>query len=223
MVRIITGTAKGMQLKVPHKARPIGDRAKSSIFSVIGPDIVGKRILDLYAGSGALGIEALSRGADYCLFVESDRYAVDDIKANLVKTKLEDKGKATRQKVLPFLDNYDEEPFDIVFADPPYVFYKDRKDRTQLLLEKIIAVIPSGGAIILKHPAKLDPPQIEGLVLADQRKFGANTISMWVKVSFSRTEIPHVSKDEQKEIAAALEKSKETDDNVVVKKKTITL
>jgi 16S rRNA (guanine(966)-N(2))-methyltransferase RsmD len=181
MPRIITGTAKGIELKVPHKARPISDRAKSSIFSVIGPDIVDKRILDLYAGSGSLGLEALSRGASWCTFVEASKFGVKDIKDNIEKCGFEEIAHATRQKVLPFLNNLTEE-YDIVFADPPYNFYKERTDRAGMLIEKIERVIPEGGAIVLKHPSSLELPEFETLTLADQRKFGTNTVSLWVKV-----------------------------------------
>ena len=182
MPKIITGTAKGVDLKVPHKARPISDRAKASLFSVIGSDIEGKKILDLYAGSGSLGIEALSRGASHCTFVEASRYGVHDIKDNLEKAGLSEQGHATHQKAMPFLNNQPSEGFDIVFADPPFVFYKDNVNRTRSLLEKIERMIPNGGAIILKHPNKLQLPSIGNLTLADQRHFGANTISLWVKV-----------------------------------------
>lgn len=182
MPRVITGTAKGLELKVPHKARPISDRAKASIFSVIGSDIEGKKILDLYAGSGSLGIEALSRGASHCTFVEASRYAVRDIKDNLDKADLSEQGHATHQKGIPFLNNQSPESFDIVFADPPFNFYKDNVRRTHSLLEKLDRVIPNGGAIVLKHPKGLQLPTIETLTLADQRNFGTNTISLWVKM-----------------------------------------
>jgi 16S rRNA (guanine966-N2)-methyltransferase len=182
MPRIITGTAKGIRLKVPHKARPMGDRAKSAVFSVIGPDIVGKRILDLYAGSGSLGLEALSRGAEWCTFVDSSKYAVQDIKDNIGRAGFSEKAHATCQKVFPFLKNQTE-TFDIVFADPPYPFYKDNVERAVTLVSKIAEVIPLGGAIVLKHPSSLELEDLDTLVLADQRQFGTNTVSLWVKVN----------------------------------------
>jgi 16S rRNA (guanine(966)-N(2))-methyltransferase RsmD len=183
MVRIITGSAKGKQLTIPNKSRPINDRAKSSIFSVIGTDIVDKRILDLYAGSGSLGIESLSRGAKHCTFVESSRYAAKDLKENLEKTQLSGKGHVTQQKVLPFLGNQPPDQYDIVFADPPFNYYKEKTSRAESLLEQILPVIPDGGAIILKYPKTLARPKIDSLIEADHRVFGSNAITLWVKKS----------------------------------------
>jgi 16S rRNA (guanine(966)-N(2))-methyltransferase RsmD len=181
MVRIITGTAKGKQLLVPHKARPISDRAKSSIFSVIGEDIRNKRILDLYAGSGSLGLESLSRGASSCTFVESDRFAVDDLKKNISTTGLSELAYVARQKVFAFLNDQPDNTFDIVFADPPYEFYKNDSKRAAGLLHHVVQIIPPGGAIVLKHPRSIDIPEIDGLITADSRNFGENTVTLWVR------------------------------------------
>ncbi len=181
MVRIITGTAKGKQLIVPLKARPMSDRAKTSLFSVLGSDIQGKRVLDLYAGSGSLGIEALSRGAKHCTFVENSRHAVTDIKSNLEKTSLTDKALVTKQSALPFLGSQSADEFDIVFADPPFIFYKDNPGRAEMILEAIAEIIPEGGAIILKYPKKLHISEIKGLIHGDSRIFASNAVSLWVK------------------------------------------
>lgn len=182
MPRIITGTAKGIQLKVPQEARPIGDRAKSTIFSVIGPDIIGKRILDLYAGSGSLGLEALSRGAAHCTFVESSIHAVRIIRENTERSGLNERALIIHRKVFQFL-NDQTETYDIVFADPPYNFYKDSSGRAETIIDLISQAIPEGGAIVLKHPSMITFSQIPGLKLADQRVFGSNTVSLWVKIS----------------------------------------
>jgi 16S rRNA (guanine(966)-N(2))-methyltransferase RsmD len=182
-VRVITGKAKGHKLKVPHKARPITDRMKSSLFSVLANDVKNKRILDLFAGSGALGIEALSRGAKYCKFVDISRYAKIDIENNLEKTGLEDKAKVTRQKVTPFLHNQEDEDFDIVFTDPPYDFYKHGAQRVSHHINDIIPLVSVGGGIILKHPSDIEEFNVnECLKKADRRDFGKNSITIWVKM-----------------------------------------
>lgn len=181
MPRIISGTAKGVQLKVPQEARPIGDRAKSALFSIIGSDIIDKKILDLYAGSGSLGLEALSRGAAHCTFVESSIHAVRSIRENTERAGLDGQAQITHQKVIQFL-NEQTETYDIVFADPPYKFYKDRSGRAETLINSISEAIPEGGAIVLKHPSVITFSQIPGLYLADQRVYGTNTVSLWVKI-----------------------------------------
>ncbi|MDD3661814.1 MAG: RsmD family RNA methyltransferase [Candidatus Dojkabacteria bacterium] len=184
MVRIITGSAKGIPLNVPHRAKPVSDRAKSSIFSIIGSDIVDKRILDLYAGSGSFGIEALSRGARECTFIDNSSYAVIDIKANLVKTRLQEKATVLRRKAFQFLEDAEPGSFDIVFADPPYEFYKEGQHRMARLLNATEPVLDNRGAIIIKHPRRIDIPDNNQLILIDQRHFGSNTISLWTARCF---------------------------------------
>ncbi len=180
-MQVITGSAKGIKLRVPHKARPISDRAKTSIFDVIGPDVIDKRILDLYAGSGALGIEALSRGARSCTFVDSNKFAVKDIESNLEKTSLKDKAEVRNQRALKFLSDTPDESYDLVFADPPYEFYKG-PGRLERIMDAVTRITPPGGALIVKHPWKLELPEVKNLKLADKRQFGSNGVSLWVHV-----------------------------------------
>lgn len=180
-VRVISGSARSIVLRSPEIARPMTSRAKATLFDVIGSDIVGKRILDLYAGSGSLGIEALSRGAASCTFVDTDHPAIVAIKQNLAKTGFLDKAQIEKVKALTFLDEQPGNSFDIVFADPPYDFYKSSRQRVLALLEQIRDVIPDGGAIALKHPTSLKMPEIKTLILADRREFGPNSISLFVR------------------------------------------
>lgn len=186
-IRVIAGSAKGIPLKVPHKARPITDRAKSSLFSVIGPDIVDKKILDLFAGSGSLGIEALSRNAQHCVFVDISKYSEEDIKDNLKKTRLSSKARVTQQPVFIFLNDQEEESFDIIFADPPFDFYKSGKKSGEeivtALLDHIHHLVPQRGAIILKHPVTINPPDLKDFTIADTRSFGSSTVTIWVRIT----------------------------------------
>ena len=119
-MRVIAGTAGGMRLAVPETdVRPTMDRVKAAIFSSLHTGIVGARVLDLFAGTGALGIEALSRGAASALFVEENRAAVLAIEQNFARTKL--RGPVRKQEVFAFLESAgSRERFDIIFADPPY-------------------------------------------------------------------------------------------------------
>lgn len=121
-VRVIAGTAKGRKLtSVDHPGvRPSGDKVKGAMFSSIGPEVVGARVLDLYSGSGALGIEALSRGAAHAVFVESDRAAAAAIRRNLEVTRLDVIATVVESAVEDFLSTAGEGPFDLVLLDPPY-------------------------------------------------------------------------------------------------------
>src|SRR5207249_3181638 len=119
-MRVIAGSAGGVRLAVPKRGvRPTMDRVKAAIFSSLGDAIVGARVLDLFAGTGALGIEALSRGAASAVFVEEDREAVRTIERNFITTKL--RGRVWQRDVFAFLEGTrPNERYDIVFADPPY-------------------------------------------------------------------------------------------------------
>ncbi len=131
-MRVIAGRAGGIRLAVPKRGvRPTMDRVKGAIFSSLGDGVIGARVLDLFAGSGALGIEALSRGASSAIFVEEDQQSADIIESNLGKTKLT--GRVRQQDVFHFLRNSsDVEKFQIIFADPPYEKTKSGEN----LLEK---------------------------------------------------------------------------------------
>lgn len=122
-MRIISGSAKGRQLKMPKggKTRPAMDRVKSSLFSILAARIPDCRFLDLFAGSGSLGIEALSRGAAYAAFVDMSNDCITAIRENLEMTRLAERGKAFRMDCLSFLRGKPLDPFDIVCIDPPYL------------------------------------------------------------------------------------------------------
>lgn len=122
-MRIITGSARGIQLETleGEATRPTADRAKEALFSMIQFDIEGRRCLDLFAGSGQLGLEALSRGAEYCVFTDEAREAVDIVLANAKKTKLFDRCRISASSFEQFLKSAaGREKFDIIFLDPPY-------------------------------------------------------------------------------------------------------
>ncbi|MBQ4066864.1 MAG: 16S rRNA (guanine(966)-N(2))-methyltransferase RsmD [Clostridia bacterium] len=122
-MRIITGSARGIALATleGENTRPTADRAKEALFSMIQFDIEGRRCLDLFAGSGQLGLEALSRGAEHCVFIDQAREAVEVILANAKKTKLFDRCRISTGDFLQFLKSAaGREKFDIIFLDPPY-------------------------------------------------------------------------------------------------------
>jgi 16S rRNA (guanine966-N2)-methyltransferase len=126
-MRVIAGTAKGMRLgRAPAGVRPVSDRVREGLFSSLGPRVEGARVLDLYAGTGAVGIEALSRGAEHGTFVDTASQAIAAVRENLRRTGFEGRGSVHRANVLAFLQRFlgrtgEESPsFDLVFLDPPY-------------------------------------------------------------------------------------------------------
>jgi 16S rRNA (guanine966-N2)-methyltransferase len=157
-MRVIAGSAGGVRLAVPKLGvRPTMDRVKAAIFSSLGETIAGARVLDLFSGSGALGIEALSRGASSAIFVESDRQSVEAIEENLTKTKL--KGRVRRQDVFDFLRQQSQhaETFQIIFADPPYEKTRHGQRHTENLLnnDNLPQLIEPHGIFVLeKRPSE---------------------------------------------------------------------
>jgi 16S rRNA (guanine966-N2)-methyltransferase len=122
-MRVIAGSAKGARLvRVPAGIRPVSDRAREGLFSSLGDLVEGARVLDLYAGTGALGVEALSRGAGEAVFVDRNPAAVRAVEENLARTSLGDRASVERSEVRRFLERRPSERagFDLVFLDPPY-------------------------------------------------------------------------------------------------------
>ena len=159
-MRVIAGSAGGIRLAAPKSGvRPTMDRVKAAIFSSLGDAITDARVLDLFAGSGALGIEALSRGAASVLFVEEDRQLTEAIEKNLAKTKLD--GRVRRQEVFEFLRRSSgTERFQIIFADPPYEKTKSGERFIEKLLksEALAQLLePSGVFVLEKRPTEQTP------------------------------------------------------------------
>ncbi|MDE6712909.1 MAG: 16S rRNA (guanine(966)-N(2))-methyltransferase RsmD [Lachnospiraceae bacterium] len=121
-MRVIAGTARSLQLKTPEgmDTRPTTDRIKETLFNMIQNDVPGGIFVDLFSGSGGIGIEALSRGAKKAYFVENDRHAIECIEANLKHTKLTENAMVLKQDAVTALQYSIHEPADVVFADPPY-------------------------------------------------------------------------------------------------------
>ncbi|HOQ76715.1 MAG TPA: 16S rRNA (guanine(966)-N(2))-methyltransferase RsmD [Thermoclostridium sp.] len=124
MVRIISGIAGGIPIKVPptDKTKPTLDRVKESVFSILQPCIPGTQVLDLFAGSGSLGLEALSRGADFAVFVDSSRLCTETIRENIEKTRMSDKAQVVKADVYKAIRDFANQGrrFDIILMDPPY-------------------------------------------------------------------------------------------------------
>jgi 16S rRNA (guanine966-N2)-methyltransferase len=162
-MRIVTGSAKGARLApVPEGVRPLSDRAREGLFSSLGPaGVIDARVLDLFAGTGAVGIEALSRGAVHATFVERSGPAAATIHRNLEITRLEGSGAVEHHEVTGFLasQGIQAEPYDLVFCDPPYEL---AGSEVQAILEALVErwLVPEGGTIVLTRAEKSSIPVI---------------------------------------------------------------
>lgn len=154
-MRVITGTARGRVLRTleGEDVRPTTDRVKEAVFSIIQFEIEGRRVLDLFAGSGQLGIEALSRGAASATFVDMSKDSLSAVKYNLEHTKLGDNAKVVQTDALSFL-KLTKDKFDIVFLDPPYASSLV-VDSMKLLSD----VVAAGGCAICETPVDSELPE----------------------------------------------------------------
>ena len=188
--RVIAGTAKGRALVSPGEGtRPIGDRVKQTLFAILEPTIRGRSFLDLFAGSGAAGIEALSRGARAADFVERDPGAVTAIERNLAATGLAGPdARVIRSQVGTWCNSGPKPgaPYAAIVIDPPY----DLPELLEAALESIAAagpggILDAGGVVVAKHFWKSPPPARIGLLRsARERRFGETTLTFlrWADV-----------------------------------------
>jgi 16S rRNA (guanine966-N2)-methyltransferase len=178
--RVIAGTARGLRLEAPGAGtRPLGDRVKQTMFAILEPGLAGSRFLDLFAGSGAAGIEALSRAAGHAIFVERDAATSRVIAANLVRTHLADRATVVTADVLAWLGRpgtVDIGPFEHVFIDPPYA-------EPELLTAALAAVEPHlapGARVVVKHFWRDRPPVRVGLLASErERRFGETALTFY--------------------------------------------
>ncbi|OGC74661.1 MAG: 16S rRNA (guanine(966)-N(2))-methyltransferase RsmD [candidate division Zixibacteria bacterium RBG_16_40_9] len=179
-MRIISGDFKGRKLKSVGKLRirPPLDKVKQAIFDILKNDVVDREVLDLFAGSGSLGIEAVSRGAKKVIFVESSFKNQKILKENIKMLNLEDKVEMILANVSKFLDILSEkkQKFDLIFIDPPFL-----KNWAQKVLDKIeqFQILKSEGIVILHHHKK-EIPRTSRFLLVKQRKFGDNLVSFYI-------------------------------------------
>jgi 16S rRNA (guanine966-N2)-methyltransferase len=182
-MRVIAGRAKGIQLQaVPGGGtRPISDRVKEALFNILGNTIVGSQVLDLFAGTGSVGIEALSRGAEQAVFVEKHPRALTTIQANLHRTRLQDRARVTRADVFTFLAG-DPTPFDLIYIAPPQ--YQGLWKKTLLALEASPGWLhPDGLAIVQIFPKELEPLVLDTLRLTEQRKYGSTLLCFYEPIA----------------------------------------
>jgi 16S rRNA (guanine966-N2)-methyltransferase len=171
-MRVIAGTAKGRTLRSPRTpdTRPITDRAKESLFSILGPRILGSRFLDLFAGTGSVGIEALSRGAAHATFVERTASALADIRHNLDATHLAADAEVRGADVFAYLRG-SPAPFDVIFMAPPQ--WRGLWTRTVQLLDQRPGWLAPDGVIVVQHdPSESTDVPLQRLRVSGERTYG---------------------------------------------------
>jgi 16S rRNA (guanine(966)-N(2))-methyltransferase RsmD len=173
-MRVIAGSAKGHRLQmVPGSStRPITDRAKESLFNILGDWLVGATVLDLFAGTGSVGIEALSRGSSFAHFVDRNRRAVRTIHANLDHCKLSSFAQVHRGDSFAFLDSYRGEPLDLIYIAPPQ--YQDLWRKALEIVDRSPHLLASfGTAVIQIHPREDAALHLTRLEEYDRRRYGS--------------------------------------------------
>ncbi|MHC4252858.1 MAG: RsmD family RNA methyltransferase [Planctomycetota bacterium] len=187
-MRIIAGSAKGLKLAAPpgHGTRPVLDRVKESWFACLGERVAGARVLDLYSGVGSLGLEALSRGAGSCVFVEFDPECVAMLMDHLDRSRLADRADARRADAAVALDDLarSAERFDLIFLDPPFKVAVDPAfGAPGGTLSRAVALLAPGGVAMLRReagtrggPDEATAAAPEPAELRDRRRWGRNEV-----------------------------------------------
>lgn len=172
-VRIISGRFGGRTISAPpgDRTHPMGERIRNAMFNSIGSEVEGARVLDAFAGTGAVGIEALSRGAEFTTFVERDKVAQRVLAENLDKLGITDETKLVKASISSWIDSYDGPKFDLIFADPPY---HDQQFSTVL---KLFGLLQPNGLMVLSHVGSSESPNRPGVVVVDNRGYGTAALT----------------------------------------------
>lgn len=183
-MRVIAGRAKGRRLRsVPGRStRPITDRVKESLFDILGADIEGCRFLDLFGGTGAVGIEALSRGAAHCTFVERDHRALRTIRQNLKETGLDAEAEVVRGDAFAYLRRPGLEPFDIIYIAPPQ--YRGMWRQALEAIDARPELLSLDGLVIVQiHPREAEDVPLRHLTLNDERRYGSTLLRFYCRAA----------------------------------------
>lgn len=179
-MRVIAGKAKGRKLvAVPGAGtRPVSDRVKGAVFDTIGTEVVDARFLDLFGGTGSVGIEALSRGAEYVVFIERARKAVTTIKRNLEITGFSDRATVLHEDAFHYLGHADaDELFDIIYVAPPQ--YQELWAKALLALDAGHLLAPMGQVVVQIHPKEVQDLPLRELVLFRERQYGSTLVRFY--------------------------------------------
>ena len=180
-MRVISGSAKGCRLKrVPgDTTRPIMDRVKENLFNILGQSVRETRWLDLFAGTGQVGIEALSRGAAAVVFTDNARPAIKTIYKNLQITRLSQQAQVIQQDAFTYLSGFGDRPFDMIYIAPPQ--YKEIWVKVMEILDKrpSLFLTPNGLIIVQIDPKEYRSLSLKNLILDDQRRYGNTQLNFY--------------------------------------------
>jgi len=182
--RIISGKARGIRLKdVPgDTTRPITDIVKEALFNILGTDVVDASFLDLFGGTGSVGLEALSRGAVFCRFLDLHRAAVDTIRINLEATRLKEFGHVQQADAFAYLGRPPDRNFDYIYIAPPQ--YKGMWERALHLVDQHNGWMNDSTWVIVQiDPVEYSPQILTNLVEFDQRKYGSTILVFYERVA----------------------------------------
>jgi len=175
MTRIVAGVAKGRRLAVPQRGtRPTSERAREALFSSLAGliDVTGARVLDLFAGTGAVGLEALSRGASWATFVDSDRAACETVKGNVAAVGIDRADVHRRQAAVFLVGTGTDEPYDLIFVDPPYAF---GEQQLGVLLSTLATPewLAPGAVVVVERSARSPQPRWpDAIEPVKQKRYG---------------------------------------------------
>ncbi len=175
-MRIIAGKFGGRTLKSPDKnsTHPMSERVRASLFNILGEKISGAKVLDAFAGTGSLGLEALSRGAECATLIEKDRKAQEIIASNIELLGVEDSSKLIKTGVSNWHATTPETTkYDIIFADPPY------HDMQLSTVSKLVKHLQPSGLVVLSHPGRGLVPSVQGVVVVDNRSYGDAALAFY--------------------------------------------
>lgn len=179
-VRVISGSARGLKLNTPgdDRVRPTTDRVKESMFNIVQDWVYDSQVLDLFAGSGALGIEALSRGASQAVFCDNSLDSIKIIKSNIEKARVVDRSQIVSGDFKRCLRDMEakNQSFDMIFVDPPYY-----KGLFEEVLDTIRAckILKKDGIVIVEHDAKRPIGRVEGLEVYKEKKYGITMLTFY--------------------------------------------
>ena len=168
-LRIIAGKFGSRKIEAPigRRTHPMGDRVRSAMFNSLGDNLVGADVLDAFAGSGSLGLEALSRGARHATFVERDRLAQNIIANNIASLGVQEETELIRASVSSWIDTRQGGLYDVIFADPPY------HDMQLSTVSKLFGLLKPNGLMVLSHTGRGERPDLQNeIVVVDNRSYG---------------------------------------------------
>ena len=174
-LRVIAGKHGGRKLRFPggHKTHPMGERVRSAMFNSLGSAVDQAEVLDVFAGTGAIGLEAISRGAKHVTFIERDKLAQTALLDNISSLNEDANTKLIKTTVLNWLENNADKKFDLIFVDPPY------NEPQFSTVGKLLGLLKPNGYMVLSHPGKGEVPTETGVVVVDNRSYGGANLTYY--------------------------------------------